>query len=81
MRKILLSLFMLISVAASAQDFSFNEMTYSPEATTFRLFAPATAKRVVVRIDKNGIGGKALQSVKMQYAGGLWTATVKGDLM
>ena len=81
MRKILLSLFMLISVAASAQDFSFNEMTYSPEATTFRLFAPATAKRVVVRIYKNGIGGKALQSVKMQYAGGLWTATVKGDLM
>ena len=72
---------MLISVAASAQDFSFNEMTYSPEATTFRLFAPATAKRVVVRIYKNGIGGKALQSVKMQYAGGLWTATVKGDLM
>ena len=81
MRKILLSLFMLISVAASAQDFSFNEMTYSPEATTFRLFAPATAKRVVVRIYKNGIGGKALQSVKMQYAGGLWTATVKGDIM
>ena len=81
MRNILLSLFMLISVAASAQDFSFNEMTYSPEATTFRLFAPATAKRVVVRIYKNGIGGKALQSVKMQYAGGLWTATVKGDLM
>ena len=72
---------MLISVAASAQDFSFNEMTYSPEATTFRLFAPATAKRVVVRIYKNGIGGKALQSVKMQYAGGLSTATVKGDLM
>ena len=72
---------MLISVAASAQDFSFNEMTYSPEATTFRLFAPATAKKVVVRIYKNGIGGKALQSVKMQYAGGLWTATVKGDLM
>ena len=81
MRKILLSLFMLISVAASAQDFSFNEMTYSPEATTFRLFAPAAAKKVVVRIYKNGIGGKALQSVKMQYAGGLWTATVKGDLM
>ena len=63
------------------QDFSFNEMTYSPEATTFRLFAPATAKKVMVRIYKDGIGGKALKTVKMTYAGGLWTATVKGDLM
>ena len=81
MRKILLSLFMLISVVASAQDFSFNEMTYCPEASTFRLFAPATAKKVVVRIYKDGMGGKALKTVKMTYADELWTATVKGDLM
>ena len=72
---------MLISVVASAQDFSFNEMTYCPEASTFRLFAPATAKKVVVRIYKDGMGGKALKTVKMTYADGSWTATVKGDLM
>ena len=27
-----------------AQDFHFDEMTYTPEATTFRLFDPNDAK-------------------------------------
>ena len=80
-RMVLLTLCIMNYELCIAQDFSFNEMTYSPEATTFRLFAPATAKKVVVRIYKDGIGGKALKTVKMTYAGGLWTATVKGDLM
>ena len=64
-----------------AQDFDFNEMSYTPEATTFRLFAPPTAKQVKVRIYKNGLGGKAMKTVKMKYADGLWTATVKGNLL
>ena len=66
---------------AQAPDFDFIEMEYGPYQTTFRLFAPATAKKVVVRIYKDGIGGKALKTVRMAYADGLWTATVKGDLM
>ena len=66
---------------AQAPDFDFTEMEYGPYQTTFRLFAPATAKKVVVRIYKDGIGGKALKTVRMAYADGLWTATVKGDLM
>ena len=33
-----------------AQDFHFNEVTYSPEKTVFTLFAPNDAKQVVVRI-------------------------------
>ena len=78
---VLLTLCIMNYELCIGQDFSFNEMTYSPEATTFRLFAPATAKKVMVRIYKDGIGGKALKTVKMTYAGGLWTATVKGDLM
>ena len=84
MRKFITILLLVMATTisrAQALDFSFNEMTYSPEATTFRLFAPATAKKVVVRIYKDGIGGKALKTIKMTYADGLWTATVKGDLM
>ena len=66
---------------AQAPDFDFIEMEYGPYQTTFRLFAPATAKKVVVRIYKDGMGGKALKTVRMAYADGLWTAVVKGDLM
>ena len=55
-----------------SQDFRFDEMTYSPEQTTFRLFAPNDAK-CVVKVGK--------KKVKMQRTGNcLWTAVVKGDL-
>ena len=66
---------------AQTPDFDFTEMEYGPHQTSFYLFAPPTAKKVVVRIYKDGIGGKSLKTVKMTYADGLWTATVKGDLM
>ena len=67
--------------SVSAQDFYFDEMTYSVDQTVFKLFAPGNAKRVVVRIYKDGVGGKALKTIKMQLAGNdLWRATVKGDL-
>ena len=33
-----------------AQDFRFDEVTYTPEGTTFKLFAPDNAKKVIVRI-------------------------------
>ena len=61
----------------SAQDFDFNECVVSPEATTFRLFAPETAKGVKVRIYQDGVGGKPIRTLKMKYANGLWTATMK----
>ena len=41
---------MLTANAATAQDFDFNEMEYTPEQTKFQLFAPAKAKSVKVRI-------------------------------
>ena len=86
----------MITVATQAQVFDFNEVDCGPEATTFQLFAPATAKRVVVRIYKDGIGGKPIKTVKMrreetgdrsQESGdrslesGVWQATVKGNLL
>ena len=60
---------------------SFQEMTYTPEKTQFSLFAPNDAQRVTLRIYQDGLGGKALKTVKMQRIGDeQWTATVKGDL-
>jgi len=78
---------------AEAQDFDFNEMDCQPEQTTFRLFAPATAKSVKVRIYKDGQGGKPFKTVSMTpqksqksqpsqpLQGTIWTATVKGNLL
>ena len=71
---------MLLPKQAVAQ--TFKEVDYAPKETKFQLFAPNDAKQITVRIYKEGIGGKAIKSVKMQKAGNeCWTATVKGDLM
>ncbi len=61
----------------SAQDFDFNECVVSQETTTFRLLAPETAKGVKVRIYQDGVGGKPIRTLKMKYANGIWTATMK----
>jgi pullulanase len=66
---------------AMAQDFKFDEVNYTAQQTTFRLFAPADAKKVVVRIYREGQGGKALKTIKMTLKDGIWTATAEGDLM
>ena len=72
----------ITTATIKSQDFSFDEMSYTPEATTFKLFAPDNAKKVVVRIYQEGLGGKAQKTVKMTKAGtDLWQATVKGNLM
>ena len=72
----------LLHGKSMAQEFDFNEMEYTPHQTTFQLFAPPTAKSVKVRIYKDGQGGRPLKTVGMKRDGdGLWTATVKGDLM
>ena len=55
---VLFLLFMTMTIFATAQNFRFDEMVYSPEKTTFKLFAPADAKSVKVRIYQNGQGAK-----------------------
>ena len=77
---LLIALLMMVTTA-QAQDFKFDEVTYTPQQTVFRLFAPADAKKVVVRIYKDGQGGKALKTIKMVQRDGIWTATAVGDLM
>ncbi len=71
---------MLLPKTVAAQ--TFKEVDYTPEKTVFSLFAPNDAKKVTVRIYKEGLGGKAVKTVKMsRTANEQWTATVKGDLM
>ena len=53
------------------EAFHFDEMTYSPSETVFRLFAPADAECYVVT-DKDSIR-------MMLDADSIWTATIKGD--
>ena len=81
MKKLLFSLLVIMTTTTRAQDFSFDEVSYTPEQTTFRLFAPPTAKQVKVRIYDNGIGGKAVRTLKMKRAGTLWTAAIDGNLL
>ena len=78
----LLSLLFPRFAAAQTQTQTFQEVSYSPEKTVFTLFAPNDAKNVVVRIYQEGLGGKALKTVKMtRTANEQWQTTVKGDLM
>ena len=73
MKKTALTTLLMMTLATSiqAQDFCFDEMTYSPEQTTFKLFAPNNAKCYVK------VGKKMVKMTKMGDC--LWTATVKGD--
>ena len=73
MKKTALTTLLMMTLATSiqAQDFCFDEMTYSPEQTTFKLFAPNNAKCYVK------VGKKKVKMTKMSDC--LWTATVKGD--
>ena len=79
------TLLLMTTVALQAQVFLFDEVNYTPTATTFKLFAPRQAKNVVVRIYQDGTGSKAMKTVRLknisEVSGDLWTATVKGDLM
>ena len=74
MKKIALTTLLMTTLATGiqAQEFSFDEMTYSPEQTTFKLFAPNDAKCFVK------VGKRRVKMTKMGDC--LWTATVKGDL-
>ena len=82
MRRILFAiLLVMITMTASSKGFEFNEVDCGPESTIFQLFAPASAKRVVVRIYKEGIGGKPIKTVQMKCDGDIWKAEVKGNLL
>ena len=74
MRKLLLiGMAALMTACKPSQEaFHFDEVTYSPQETVFKLFAPADAKCMVV-VD-NDSTNMVLQSDS------IWTATLQGDL-
>ena len=73
---------MMTTVTTQAQDFSFDEVSYTPESTTFKLFAPGDAKKVRLRLYQKGLEGKARKTLNLTKVGDdLWSVTVKGDLM
>lgn len=80
MKRILLPLMLMGCWLLKGYAQSFDEMVYTPRQTVFNLNAPTKAKKVVVRIYDEGLGGKVLKTVKMKSEGGdRWTATLKGD--
>ena len=82
MKKLMMTTMIALLLPKVATAQTFNEMQYTPEQTSFRLFAPNDAGSVSLRIYDKGSGGKALKTVKMKRtADEQWTATVKGNLM
>ena len=73
MKKLMIAGMAVLMMACKGENqaFHFDEMTYSPRETVFKLFAPADAACFVV------VGN---DSVKMTLGkDSIWTATVKGD--
>lgn len=67
----------LLALTVQAQSV-FNEVSYSPKQTTFKLNAP---KRSILRIYDTGRGGNAIKKIKMkQTATNVWETTINGDL-
>lgn len=60
---------------------TFNELTYSPEQSLFKVNAPGTAQGVMLRIYDDATEEEAVKTVGMELTGeNVWTATVRGDL-
>lgn len=67
----------LLALTVQAQSV-FNEVSYSPKQTTFKLNAP---KKTILRIYNTGGGGNAIKKIKMkQTATNVWETTINGDL-
>ena len=67
----------MLSQGVSAQE-RFDEVSYTPSATTFRLNAPS---KPVLRLYDEGLGGKAYKKLKLTQSGdNTWSVVVKGDL-
>ena len=82
-KSVLLTL--LIAMLTSLHIMAGDEMTYTPQATTFSVVTLGNAKGVDLRLYRQGTGGEALQVVpmkskRMKDGNRTWTATVKGDL-
>lgn len=67
----------LLALTVQAQSV-FNEVSYSPKQTTFKLNAP---QKPILRIYDTGRGGNTIKKIKMkQTATNVWETTINGDL-
>lgn len=67
----------LLALTVQAQSV-FNEVSYSPKQTTFKLNAP---QKPILRIYDTGRGGNAIKKIKMKRtATNVWETTINGDL-
>lgn len=75
---VLLTLYPVLSYASDTWT---DEMTYTPQSTTFTLPFPTQAKGITLRLYKEGQGGTPIKTVAMKKnREGLWQTTVEGDL-
>ena len=81
---ILTALLLPSSLMAFSQNYKFDEVSYTPRHTTFKLIAPDNAKRVVLSLYKGGdvtTDKKPLSTKRMKHVGkNIWATTVSGDL-
>lgn len=89
MKKAILLLGFIMPFFTKAQDKKFASypiyngndlgLTYSPQQSFFRIWAPA-AEKAELKLYNDGTGGKALKTVSMKKdKAGTWTASLKGD--
>jgi pullulanase len=79
---LILALLAMVTTSLKAQQWNFNEVDYTPQKTTFRLFAPPKAKVSVLysKDAQNSNGGKWV-TVKMKPGtDGIYCAVVEKDL-
>jgi len=71
----------VLTTAVSARAQFADEVLYTPSRTTIKVFASPEARSVKMRLYKDGIGGKALKTIRLKRGGdSLWTATLRGNM-
>ena len=82
MNKLLFTILLTMATTMlSAQDFRFDEVSYTPKATTFRLFAPAESKPKVCVYAKADSPRGRVYTMKYLPQQQYWQVVVKGNLM
>jgi len=82
---ILTALLLPVSLMAMSQNYNFDEVSYTPRHTTFKLIAPDDVKHVVLSLYTKGdeaTDKKPLATKQMKHVGkNLWSVTVRGNLI
>ena len=72
--------FLTATAAHTAQAQTFNEVSYSPKATTFTLVTSPDVKKVDLRISDDAAGAPQLTKSMKRVGAGKWKLTVKDNL-